>query len=501
VIGRILCALIALVLAGCSLDGGAPEPAQAPQAAAGVDGAPVRIRIEFGDGSDLVYDLATTPNPTPPALTPTAPPTNTPRPTATRTPATRPTSTDTPTQVPTTPTPTGAPTLTPTGILTPTPEITTHTPIPPVVQTCELIQRVRVSYRSEPRVAADTLIGIKAENTYNTIQAFYQDGSYLWADDGGGWWAVKQGSSWWAYGTGASANCPNVDGWPPELDPPAAITYRTGPAALLFHYVPGGNILELIAAGHAASANGRAWGAVVIDDPGACALVVANGGICIARHNATGDCPQTTIPALNAARSYMTRQRGYYDAIIARGAAPSLWAAVNECALDQAAAEWWNAFYLEVIDLASAWGWRLVLGNFYAHEPPDLEWMQATAPAWIALRDAGGYMGIHVYSVLDGTLLCTPSIWLPTDRDLLVRSWLERIGAGGLAMIATEVSAGPGNWVITSARVADMACWFHQTDERRAVFGAALWTAGRAGTMPSGASLDGWMIAIARAIS
>jgi hypothetical protein len=116
---------------------------------------------------------------------------------------------------------------------TPTPETTTATPIPPEPQTCELIQRVAVSYRSEPRIAPDTRIGTKAANTYNTIQAFYQDGSYLWADDGGGWWAVRQGSSWWAYGTNQSANCPNVDGWPDDLEPPAPITFfRVGPHML-----------------------------------------------------------------------------------------------------------------------------------------------------------------------------------------------------------------------------------------------------------------------------
>jgi hypothetical protein len=359
-----------------------------------------------------------------------------------------------------------------------------------------------VSYRSEPRIAPDTRIGTKAANTYNTIQAFYQDGSYLWADDGGGWWAVRQGSSWWAYGTNQSANCPNVDGWPPDLDPPAPITfYRIGPAAVLFHYVPGGNSLELIAAGHIAASNGRDWGAVVIDDPGVCAAIEAAGGICVARHNATGDCPQTNIPPLNSAVSYMTRQRAYYDAIVARGKTPTFFAVPNECALDAATPEWWRDWYLEVIAIGERWGWRLVLGNFYSHEPPSRDWVAVTAPAWAALRDARGMMGIHVYSVLDGTTLCAPSIWLPTDRDALVRSWLEWAGVEGLSMLASEVSAGPGNWPIDTARVADIACWVHLADERPALWGGALWTSGRVGSMEWSASLDGWMRSIAAAVA
>jgi hypothetical protein len=109
-------------------------------------------------------------------------------------------------------------------------------------------------------------------------------------------------------------------------------------------------------------------------------------------------------------------------------------------------------------------------------------------------------MGIHVYSVLSGTTLCEPSIWLPTDRDALVRSWLEQAGVYGLSMVSTETSAGPGNWPIDAARVADIACWVQDADERRHLFGGAFWTSGRVGSMPPNASLDGWMLAIAAAI-
>jgi hypothetical protein len=139
------------------------------------------------------------------------------------------------------------------------------------------------------------------------------------------------------------------------------------------------------------------------------------------------------------------------------------------------------------------------VGNFLAHEP-SVEWLQVTAPAWAIVRTARGMGGYHVYSYFDDTWLCSPSVWMPTDRDILLVNTLAEAGVRGLAWVATETAAGRGDRPVNAQTISDIACYIRQIDKRPAVWGGALWTSGRVGSMEWAASLDGWMMSIARTV-
>jgi hypothetical protein len=272
---------------------------------------------------------------------------------------------------------------------------------------------------------------------------------------------------------------------------PSDVTYRTGPAALLLHYVPGGNVMELIVAGQTALNNGRSWGAVVIDDPSVCIQVEAANGTCIARSNAAGDCPDLSLTPRQAAEEYLQRNLWYMQV-----SGASMYAVFNECVLKDAV--WWRELITETVVRAKSLNYPpLVVGNFLAHEP-SVEWLQITAPAWSDVKKANGKFGSHVYSYFDDTWLCSPSQWMPVDRDILIMNTLQ---VTGLEIVITELAAGKGDRPITDYSLTDLGCFFHQIDQRKYVWGAAAWTSGHVGTMPNDATLDGHMIQLAQIVN
>lgn len=489
-------ALVAMV-ASAFYDSSTVETGGAYAAQVGTIGADW-VHIEwYQDSAGGLHYAVVSATPSPEA---TAPATNTPRPSVTPTPTatstTRPTDTplatnapvytSTPTLAPTAPT---MPAVTPTPELTPIPTAEPSTPVPHTELCWGTVVADTLRIRTGAGTAADTIGGLKAGAVVRVLGVQYV------------------GDDEWAHIISADA----IEGWAAawyggqtfiEYEPSAEClavrfgegdTYRTGPAALLWHYVPGGNIMELIVAGQIAASNGRKWGALVVDDVNVCIQVEAAGGVCIARSNAAGDCPRLDLPPDESAADYLARNVWY-----ATVSSASLYAITNEC--DISAAAWWNQFIIAAVKQAKVLNFPpLVVGNFLAHEPSEA-WVQATAPAWAAVRTYSGMMGLHSYSYFDDTWLCAPSQWMPTDRDLLVRGWLEAAGVPGVQFVYSEIAPGRGDRPVSAQTISDIACWLHKADERRAVSGGALWTSGRVGEMPADATLDGHMIEIARAV-
>jgi hypothetical protein len=407
------------------------------------------------------------------------------------------------TVVPITPQPTVSPTQTPTKtpveptvtpeIILPTP-VPTETPVPwptstPNTDICTGTPFIgwfirngpgstfgKIGYFSDKDDPTSTPPSITVQ-TFR-MQAFNNGWYAFWLDvDMIGWTAE---GAWTVTG-----NCSNL---------PSDVTYRKGPAALLLHYVPGGNVMEMVVAGQTALNNGRSWGAVVIDDPSVCIQVEAANGTCIARSNAVGDCPDLSLTPHQAAEEYLQRNLWYMQV-----SGASMYAVFNECVLKDAL--WWRELITETVVQAKALNYPpLVVGNFLAHEPSE-EWLQTTAPAWSDVNKANGMGGYHVYSYFDDTWLCSPNIWMPTDRDILLNSTLNNAGVQGLMWVATELSAGKGDRPVTDYSLTDLGCWFHQIDQRKYVWGAAAWTSGHVGTMPNDATLDGHMIQLAQIVN
>jgi hypothetical protein len=267
-----------------------------------------------------------------------------------------------------------------------------------------------------------------------------------------------------------------------------------GSPAVFAHFVVGGSIDALIAGEAYYRRAGIRWGALVVDDPGSCIKVHLAGGICIPRTNVVGDCPDVTLPPAESAVRYFRSQEHYFGTILYVARVPYL-AVANECNFDDPV--WWSNWLIAAVAEQEARNWPpLVAPQFYAHQP-TIEWLELARPGLTALRDARGLLGMHCYSVLEGTSLRYPSPWMPTDRDREVSAWLAE-NVPGLRIFYSEVAPGPGNWPVD---VDDFVWWSLDALERRSLYGFALWTFGRVGTMPVEAVLDGHWEAISRGIA
>lgn len=504
-------ALVVLAL-GVLVWGAVDEAAPAAQnpnsvgnfAAASGAGEPVAVVLEYADGSARRYALADatappTASPTLTAIPPSATPlpTNTPRPSATST---------------ATATTTPAPTETDEPTVTPEPPIPTVTATAVPNKVCQVRARTALNVRSGPGLSA-SVVSLYLPTVDITFTRFADADGYLWGQAAAGWSALYNYDTraWLVYGlTGVSEICADVPGWPGTLDTPAPIVYeRAGHLTVLYHFVPGGNIDELIAAGHVLAARGYPWGALVIDDAPACAKIILTGGRCIARHawanGQSEDCPDVTINPVLAAKTYLPATRDYLNRIAAlTGRMPYRVAIANECNFDQGRAAWWGAFVAEAVRLADDWGWPpLIAPQFYAHQPLDDQWVKDSAAGWLALQASGGGVGLHAYSIVDGDGLCALDRTLiqwgaryVTQHDQVSR-WMVAAGAGGVELWYTEAARGFGNSPVLES---DFVCYGNYLEKQREVAGVAFWTVGLVGSMPNGSSLDGHMVAIARGI-
>lgn len=114
---------------------------------------------------------------------------------------------------------------------TPTPEMGTPLPtLPPPSKQCKLRSAhpnpdIGSVFLRDAPTTSGTAIGRVYRGTEQTITRFVSGGQYLWAYTGAGWFAVRERTVWWAYGTLSSDACPDVDGWPPGLEPPPILAW------------------------------------------------------------------------------------------------------------------------------------------------------------------------------------------------------------------------------------------------------------------------------------
>lgn len=442
-------------------------------------------------------------------VTPIPQPSETPSPTSTPSPV--PSATPTATATPS-PAPTATPTRTPDVDDTPTPERTPVPTVEPSPVTCELIMSQAVSVRSEPSTSSQR-IAFTAIGDYYAYNLFVQTGGYLWGRVHDGRyagrfiavavWGDATVSQWWVMVPQPSyEGCFDVTGWPYGDDefplyPPSPIVRAPGePLGVLFHAVPGANAMEMEIAWSILRQRGIPFGVLSVDDPDLCAKAEASGGLCIWRSNAVGDCGDILKPPVQAANEYMLRQRGPLAQVTARGQTPSYIAIHNECALDRPdLAKWASDFVVQAVAIARAWQWPpLVAPNFYAHQP-DAQTIAIMLPAWRALAASGGAMGLHAYSPtnVSGGLAAYGHM----AEHRYVSRELERLGVYGLPLFVTEAARGYGNSCVD---VDDFVTWIGRQQSHYEVIAVALWTAGRVGTMPECASLDGDMVALASAL-
>ena len=116
-------------------------------------------------------------------------------------------------------------------------------------------------------------------------------------------------------------------------------------------------------------------------------------------------------------------------------------------------------------------------------------------PALVALRDSGGLLGLHAYSIT-GPDLCPIDQWL-SHRHRRVYAKLVSMGLSDLGLAITEVGRGSGN---ETPNVEDFACWYQTVSHDPGVKIVALWTAGRLDAWPR-ANLNSWMIPIAQRVA
>ncbi len=326
------------------------------------------------------------------------------------------------------------------------------------------------------------------------VREFAADKSYVWAKiETNGWIAVRDlvTPEWWADGTDSGEFCVDVAGWPENLVPPLPIT-RRGPA-LGFHAVPGANADEMMSAFAVLKAAGIPFGVKVVNEPDLCRKTVAAGGICIYRSVYPADCPNVNnTDPVQEAYLYMLSLSPYVN----QQTNATYVEIVNECDFGPDRLAWWNQFLLEAVRLAQEWRWPPLIAPTWAPGQPTDEWhLDLIRPALVALRDSGGALGIHNYSIYKDVGLCQSDQWLGY-RHRRIHAKLVEMGLGDLKLAITEAARGGGNEAVS---VADFACWYKSIEGDPYVLMVGLWTAGRTNTWPL-ADLNSWMLPIARAV-
>ena len=499
---RIACIVIALavLLVAC----GAPAPAAPARVVAGAaqTSTAVVIGMVVRDGtSDYIVCLPDVPDcplvategplptatqQTPASPTATAPVTNTPRatiaPTASNLPANTPVPTNTAIH-------TSTPDASPTPPATSTPG--TSTPAPDT-KLCEAV--VAINGGINVREKADVFSAIKAkapQGSRVTVQAFQKAGGYLWATVANGFMVVgdyEPPPFAWRVSFNSNDFCDTLPGWDFAIPPPPEIA---GVVSLIWHETAGGDIQEMVRAGQILQEHGITGGVKSVSDPNACLAAMSAGQICVYREWTIGDCPNILADPVPEATRWMTALWGAATAL-----RPTYLELVNECQYDPMdLTRFWNPFLVEAIRLGKVWGYPPVIAPTFGPGNPPQEWyLDLIGPALVALRDSGGLLGLHAYSIT-GPDLCPIDQWL-SHRHRRVYAKLVSMGLSDLGLAITEVGRGSGN---ETPNVEDFACWYQTVSHDPGVKIVALWTAGRLDAWPK-ANLNSWLVPIAQRV-
>lgn len=400
--------------------------------------------------------------------------------TASMTPTERPTATTTPTS-----------SMTPTvGVPTPTFEHTTATPFPSATprKQCEVKLRDKnINLRAGPSTS-DRILTVIPSRVIVTLTAADEGAGdpYLWGKTTytnvwgtfTGWFAIRWENDphdpWWVDGVPGTPLCSDIPGWPPGLDPPPQFVYEptltptpyippaTGRTIFAFHTVPGGSSYYATAAQSVVQSHGVPYGIKSVNNAAECNAVVANGGLCIYRDLAHGDCPLLTNDPTYEANRWLN-QMGY------SGVNAQYFEIVNECNMDNKA--WWNAFIIEAVHWANARGLKIVVPTLNPGVG-DVEFWRPLIPALREMAVGGHLVGLHDYAVY-GASLCNGSPYTAYRHEMTYNAICGTFGICDLRYAITEVGQGWGN---EPPDVGDMVCWWNRVKNKNNVAFIAVWT-------------------------
>jgi len=382
--------------------------------------------------------------------------------------------TDTPEQPTPTLTPSAAPTIIPsitdTPELTPTPDDAPQpTPVGDGEKMCLVkLRNVNINERTEPRTTAPRTATspVPSGSTIKILEVRAGEG-YLWGRSALGWFVIREGSIWWVDGLeGATELCPDVEGWPQGLVPPAPIA-RAMPGVWVG---PGAHRDELLIFGVRVKAAGLQPAATVYGEPDTATILYAQGWHVALRAAGAPDCPDMALGAAESAQRFVTAVLGDVGT---RSHATIL---ANECTWPSAvyARDWVRA----AADEAAARGVRTLVPIVWNPGAPDLDWVPIVAAAY---RDAPIALlwGMNLYPVRPETPLSArgETQWTTWRYELYM--WqLE-----GVPLVATEYARGDGS---EPPDFADIAA-FWQVAGRRLLWGTAWYAAIPLGHWPAAA--------------
>jgi hypothetical protein len=169
---------------------------------------------------------------------------------------------------------------------------------------------------------------------------------------------------------------------------------------------------------------------------------------------------------INHPANYWTPNAGKID----------LWEICNEWS-------WWWAyqadFYIAMMDIAEAHGYRIAMYGCSAGNPPEAFWPEIARACRRAKAQGGHMLSLHEYSWDD--TLCHEINNHPGELVLRYRrlyDYLRSVDADCPLVLTECGNNGGGGYIGDSAFVADMACYDDQVRQDDYVFGIASWTLG-----------------------
>ena len=267
-----------------------------------------------------------------------------------------------------------------------------------------------------------------------------------------------------------------------------------GPPVLAWHAVPGANLGEMRISWVLLAGKHIPFGVKAVSDVSLCQAAHDAGGVCIYRSVLPSDCPNVDNPdAVQEARLFLLSLTPYINPALPYA---SFIEPVNECRYDPELWIWWRDFTLEAVRLADVYHWPPLVVPTFGPGWPELDMMNVLAPALRAVRDSGGLLGLHAYSIYKDASLCAYNQWL-SYRHRIIHARLVSLGLGDLDFALTEVARGDGTLTPLDT---DIMCYYDAVREDDPfVRFVAFWTAGKVGHWAN-ADLEGHMIQIAQIV-
>lgn len=409
-------------------------------------------------------------------LTPTPPPTNTPRPS--NTPESQPSPTQESTALP------------------------TIAPTQPPLKICTLRNAHPTGAAINIRPDASTTsapIGIWAHGTEKQFVEFTINEGLLWAKHAtAGWSAIRVQDTgvWWVAGTAGAGECVDVLGWPDGLEPPGA--FAKAAVALGFHSIPGANANNLklgyaLAAQIPIPASTKNYG-----DSNLCIDAILAEVPCIFRNPpGSQDCPYArAVDPRYEARHWMDLIKATSWGVWEYRHSGLLWLEpLNECAYDFEFLYWWRDFLDEAIEYAHARDYPPLALPGFGPGWGDQDTFRIWAGPLKKLRDYGGLLSSHNYSISKTVGLCEYNQWL-ADRHDWNHQWMDLYGYGDLKIAITEAGRAGGEM---SVDVTDFVCYYLRIRNNPVLHSVAFWLAGYHPLWPD-ANLDNYIVPITLAI-